>query len=316
MALTMVGTLSYGQTTVAIHMTDKLGDQPFFYNSSIEMGDDYYIQVSRLQYYVSEIKLIHDGGQVTPATDLHFLFSPSRDSILDLGIFTIEDLEKIEFSIGVDQAHNHLDPATYPTEHPLAPKNPSMHWGWSAGYRFVAFEGYSGNNGVNFPDNYQIHTVGDENYRTVTLNVDEVMDADTMIIPITADYKHLLDGINVLGGLISHTIDGASKTIVNNMRDYVFTGAQTSSAVELKDIGTIDLGPNPAIDHVTMTYDFPGINNLTLIISDLCGRVVSKREMVESTGSATIYFNLVPGLYLFTMQDGNRLITVNKVLVE
>ena len=149
--------MANAQVDVSIHMHQKLGDQPFGYNSVVQTAAGYYIKVTRLQYYISEVKLIHDGGQITPVTDQYFLVTPTVDSILELGNFDITSLEGIEYSLGVDAGHNHLDPASYPSSHPLAPKNPSMHWGWTAGYRFIALEGFAGATSGAVTNNFQIH---------------------------------------------------------------------------------------------------------------------------------------------------------------
>ncbi|MBK7335009.1 MAG: hypothetical protein IPJ00_02100 [Saprospirales bacterium] len=105
-------------------MHQKLGEQPFALDQTATAPGEYAFQVTRMQYYISEIKLIHDGGQVTPVTDLYLLVSAEKDDQFDLGSFALENIEGIEFSIGVDEAHNHLDPALYSTHHPLALHNP------------------------------------------------------------------------------------------------------------------------------------------------------------------------------------------------
>ena len=57
-------------------------------------------------------------------TDMYLLVRPAVDSMYDLGSHPdITNVESITFSVGVDQAHNHLDPASYPASHPLAPQN-------------------------------------------------------------------------------------------------------------------------------------------------------------------------------------------------
>ena len=111
--------------------------------STVYSGGDCEYKITRLQYYVSEIKIKYDGGKSYLIKDLYFLVSAEKDTVLSLGILPVSNIEGIEFSIGVDQAANHLDPSTYPSSHPLALKNPSMHWGWTSGYRFIALEGNS-----------------------------------------------------------------------------------------------------------------------------------------------------------------------------
>ena len=91
----------FAQMNVSLHLHPKLGDQPFALNSTATAEMGYAFRVTRLQYYVSEIKLTHDGGQVTPVTDLYLLVTAQKDSIFDLGSFPVTTIEGIEFSIGV-----------------------------------------------------------------------------------------------------------------------------------------------------------------------------------------------------------------------
>lgn len=72
----------------------------------------------------------------------------------------VNKVEAITFSVGVEQAYNHLDPASFPPDDPLAPQNPEMHWGWVSGYRFAAVEGEAG---PNLDQHFEIHSIGDAN---------------------------------------------------------------------------------------------------------------------------------------------------------
>ncbi len=188
--------IASAQVNVTLYMAQKLGGQPFAYNTSIEADMGYSFNMTRMQYYISEIKLIHDGGVVTPVTDLYFLVDPAVDAEFQLGEFTITALESIQFSIGVDQAHNHLDPASYPNGHPLAPQNPSMHWGWASGYRFIAIEGLAGDDSNSLNNTYQIHTIGNTNYKTVIIDVAGEINKDDMSIYVQADYDKFLINID------------------------------------------------------------------------------------------------------------------------
>ena len=90
-----------------------------------DLGHDF--RTERLQFYLSQIELVHDGGQTTPVPNTWFLVDANVPFDESLGSFSVGTLEAIRFGVGVEQAANHLDPASYAMTHPLAPKNPSMH---------------------------------------------------------------------------------------------------------------------------------------------------------------------------------------------
>ena len=305
-----------GQVNVTLHMEQKLGDQYFAYNLTSEAEMGYSFNVSRLQYYVSEIKLIHDGGQVTPVTDLYLLVDPGSQSSFPLGSFSITDLEKIEFSIGVDSAHNHLDPATYPEDHPLALQDPSMHWGWFSGYRFIALEGKAGSDESSMINNYQIHTIADANYRTILLDIDEVVSGDNMTIPVEADYNLLFNDVDVSAGMIAHGGNGASKKIADNARDFVFSATTLTSIDRSEDLAAFKISPNPSDGFLHIQYDVRNAGYLEFTVSDLEGKVVLKTQLDPMQKMYTLAANLPAGLYVTNLFNNNNLLATQKVVVK
>ena len=308
--------VSKGQVDVSIHMHQKLGDQPFTYNSIVQLPAGYYIKATWLAYYISEVKLIHDGGEVTPVTDQYFLISPAHDSILELGSFDISILEGIEFSLGVDSAHNHLDPASYPASHPLSPQNPSMHWGWAAGYRFIAFEGLAGATSGAVNNNYQIHTIGDVNYKNVTLNTSGELTEGHLAIPVTADYMKLLEGITVQNGIISHSTSGAAKKQIDNMQTKVFSADGTTNTINLDPSIEFAFAPNPSHGSLSLTYDLSKFNSSELLLSDLTGRIITKRSIPPIATGYTFQTDIPNGSYIISIISDDKVIVTRKVSIQ
>ena len=303
------------QTNVVLKMDQLLAGRPFAFAQTTQAEMGYYFNVTRLQYYVSEITLIHDGGQRTPVEDYHLLIDPSKDSVFFLGNFPVTDLEQIEFWIGVDSAHNHLDPAMYPANHPLALHVPSMHWGWAGGYRYIALEGYAGHTPSYLPNNYQIHTIAEENYRKVSLPVDEVLDGDTMRIPIRADYAMMLHKINVSLGLEFHSSIGPSKQISLNTR-LVFTPILTGNTYQPKQISRLDISPNPSTGFFTITMPSSMTGPLTFILTDMQGRTILEETVFTTPQTITFESPVVPGIYIVRLSDGQRFFAMEKLMVH
>ena len=158
-------------------------------------------KINRIQYYMDEIILVHDGATSDTSTVLALVNGFDQTS-LNLGSFTLDSIESIRFAIGVNSSLNHLDPTTYNPNHPLAPKSPSMHWGWTAGYRFIAAEGVGGST---FNQIFEFHGLGDGNYAHLTLPTSgQYIGTDTILITVTANYNELFRGQNLASGPISH----------------------------------------------------------------------------------------------------------------
>lgn len=304
-----------GQSNLVLKMDQHLGDNPYALNQAVESEMGYYFNVTRLQYYVSEIVVTHDGGQETPITDLYLLIDPATDTDFPLGSFDVTQVEKIQFSVGVDQAHNHLDPASYDGSHPLSPQNPSMHWGWASGYRFIALEGLAGNDANSLFNIYQIHTVDDANYYTLYLDVEgQTIDGD-IFIHINADYAQLLKGMDVSSGVISHASTGPSRTIVTNLRD-VFTAGTFTAVVAPEVTGIFNSFPNPANEHFTVSYDFPGYNALQMTVYDLTGKSLYTCSLDPNGNSKIIPVHWLPGIYVVQIKSQEKVLAWDKLLVE
>lgn len=302
------------QNNIKLHLSPRLGTAPFALNTAVSAGT-YEYKITRLEYYISEIKITHDSGQVTPVTDLYLLVRPAVDSVYDLGSYPgIVNVDSITFSVGVDQAHNHLDPASYPANHPLAPQNPAMQWGWSAGYRFVAIEGKAG---TNFANDYEIHALGDANYKTLTLNtVAENHANGDKTIHLIADYAQVLNSINVSAGLTVHGASGKAVTVMNNMKNLVFTAETTSAAIDPAFEGVFAVSPNPAAPgEAIITMALPAGYDYRVTLTDLTGRVVINQPVAADRQSYPLIDDLNAGTYLVHLWKNERPVAVEKLVI-
>ncbi len=184
--------LSNAQNDINLSIFHKLANEEFNLNQAANNNLEHDFKITRLEYYISEISLIHDGGTETLIEDLWILVNASSKTEVELGNYDINTVEKIVFHIGVDPAHNHLDPSTYEASHPLAPKAPSMHWGWTAGYRFVALEGHGG---PALDQLVQLHGLDDKNYFTTEVVLDKTAENGILNIQLDADYTRALEDI-------------------------------------------------------------------------------------------------------------------------
>jgi len=234
------------------------------------LGEDF--NVRRLEYYLAELTLIHDGGQETDIPNLHLLIDAQTTTVEALGSFAIVNLEGIRFGIGVDTAFNHLDPSTYSAGHPLAPQNPSMHWGWQAGYRFVCMEGMGG---AALDQNFEIHALDDRNYFQTTINTTGFLNGNDLTIALVGDYIRAMDSIEVSGGIFSHGGNNESVELLSNFRDHVFSPATSlvgrSEPVEAL---TPQLWPNPVAFGESLYWRLNHPKQAVVKILDLTGRVL------------------------------------------
>ena len=225
-----------------------------------------------VKYYIAEITVIHDGGKRTALSDVYVLVDALGQSRYVLGSYDVTSVEALEFHIGVDKLRNHLDPTLYPPEHPLALKNPTMHWGWAAGYRFIAVEGSSGTTSNVVATDVQLHAVGNELYRKITMPVSSTASATGIDINLTAEYGALFTQLDVGFGLIFHGYGEETIILSNNMSTRVFSSPTTSVAQETASVNAT-VWPNPARTMITMRSDPGAVRTAQLI--DAFGAVVA-----------------------------------------
>lgn len=312
-ALLALWSFAQAQSNLELHLSPRLGTAPFALGTTVSAGT-YSYRITRLEYYISEIKITHDGGQVSAMTDLFLLVRPAIDSMYNLGSHPdITNVESITFSVGVDQAHNHLDPASFPTDHPLAPQNPAMQWGWTAGYRFVAIEGVAG---ANFANIFEVHALGDANYKTVTLStVAENHPNGDKTIHLVADYAQILTNINVSAGLIVHGSTGKAVTLMNNMKNLVFS-AETSATIEPSFEGTFSVSPNPAsTGKAVATMTLPTGSDYRISLTDLTGRLILNQSIAAGSQSFAFENSLTAGVYFVHLWQNERPVVVEKLVI-
>lgn len=275
--------------------------------NNLEQG----FSVNRLEYYVSEITLTHDGGKETAIENTWLLVNPSKDSIYSLGSFDVDQLEKIQFHIGVDPEHNHADPSLYASGHPLAPKLPSMHWGWTAGYRFVALEGKAGSS-MNIT--YEVHALGDDYYYPVLLNHSAKAAANKLEIDVHAEYSGLLRNISVNQGLIVHGAQGQAITLLKNFRDHVFSAPDGSTNVlnVAENIQTTGIRVYPNPSKGTFFIDQPVGAGIHVSVFNLQGQLIHSLQVSDQTKM----IELPKGVYFLDLHYAEGAVERKKMIVQ
>ena len=311
LCLLAVGFWATGQNNVRFVIEHELNGQPFTMGMVGQNNLGHSFDVNRLEYYVSGIQLTHDGGQVIDLPDAYFLVQ--GDQILDesLGSLNITQIEAITFAVGVDTARNHLDPNSWPMTHPLAPKNPSMHWGWTAGYRFSVMEGTSG---AGFNQFYEFHALGNKNYNPQEIQTAGEMDNGDIVIRLIADYAEAVHNIPLDQGMIQHGQDDEAAEFLGNFELRVFKSSDgngpTASVVENNRL-LFQVFPNPAADYVELQLS----HNATVdgyLWRTIDGRII---ERGNYTGGA-ISTPLESGVFLLEMYSGPEFYGSQRVLIQ
>lgn len=305
--------MAISQSNVYLKINHKLGTSAFVFNSNQvnDLGDK--LNVTRLEYYLTPYSITHDGGTVT-LLNKTILVDAGVATYDSLGNYGITTIEKVTFAIGVDSSLNHLDPSMALGD--LAPKSPSMHWGWAPGYRFIAYEGKAGT--TNPPTQvYELHGLGDHNYHYITITTAGTTDANGKVIELNADYLKGLNGINVASGLLEHGETVNTSRMIDNFKNRVFTSREGNPSVglNLKEKSTFSLSifPNPLMEGNSVTFTTSELlENSQLTVTDIQGKNSIKRLL---TDEKTVINNISAGTYVVSIFQGGKYVTSRKMIV-
>ncbi len=286
-------------------------------NASVVMENQSYsapngvpYKLKRLQYYISNIVITHDGGKVTPATKVYLLVDP-KTFVYPLGDFEINTVENISFNIGIDSLTNHGDPSLFPAGHPLAPQNPSMHWGWASGYRFAAIEGNSDSGNGLFADLFEFHTIGDDLLTSVSVKTGSEMKDGNLMVTLNTNYNKIFDNINLYGGIIQHGNLSPNDKLMANFKK-VFTGTNITST---SNVGQADMSVryrNPS-DNILLDYTST-TTNLEFSLYDLFGNKLMFQDNLNGSGTIT-NAELPSGIYIFNFSKNNKILEKGKIII-
>ncbi len=314
LVLIAFGKLIYGQSEVILRFDHRLDGKKFALNQEATSPKGTKYKVTRLQFYLSGLKITHDGGQELSLSTVYLFVDPSvpSSSEFSLGVLpNVTSIEKIEFACGVDAASNHLDPASFPLNHPLAPKNPTMNWGWTAGYRFISLSANAARTNGSFIDAVNIEGLGDSNYKVKSYPVSGTIENGKIYIEMIAEYNKLLEEIVIAGGATNHGETGSAAVLVANASQKVFS---PSSPTATKDIYKNNLSEVVYVSNdVFVKYSFPSISNLSFNLYDLNGNTIQETRIQSKEGRIAIENQLNAGNYFYAFTQGNQTLSTGKI---
>jgi hypothetical protein len=259
--LFLIPLVCFAQAPVNLSIYHKLGAIDFAYylpsQNNTPNGD---FKLTRMEYYLTNFSIIHDGGQTTQIPDsLAALVKAGQPTTIALGNYNFSNIEGIKFYVGVPKNLNHKDPALQPNGSPLAYQAPSMHWGWISGYQFIALEGLTS---IGLNELTELHAFGDLNYfETTVLSPGSILNGE-YYININADYNRALENIDISTGLIVHGDFLQANTMIENFNNYVFSSSNSlAETTELSDFD-ISIYPIPSNGSFTITTPSEFIGDL------------------------------------------------------
>ncbi|RFS17658.1 MbnP family protein [Emticicia sp. C21] len=218
------------KNTVTLEFDNRVGDQKLVLGTTTAknaLNEDF--TVTRLNYFVSNISLKNENGEIVKFTDKYFLVKHSDPTswLIKLDNVPAGNYNQVSYIIGVDslksvsdvsQRKGVLDPASYGDD--------NMYWSWNSGYIFFKMEGKS----TAIPPNmmntteYQYHVGGfggmtgktPNNLKTITLPMTTTAQVRANTAPqihIINDIQKVFSGVNQISIAKTYMVHAAEAGI-------------------------------------------------------------------------------------------------------
>lgn len=199
------GSCVYQSENLKVKFNHKAGNAALIYDTEYTLNTGRKIKFTKAQMYLSGFEV--DGGDAV-AFDKYLLITAEDDQEFGIGTLVANNITSFGLSIGVDSAHNHLDPATFPTEHALSANQLNFgHWSWNPGYKFIVLEGrIDSSAAMNGPTDWPfIYHLGlDEIYKPFDLDVDFSTSGTDQVIELDLNWLAFFNDLNLPSENTSH----------------------------------------------------------------------------------------------------------------
>ena len=278
-----------------------LNVSPVFNGNPLQMGEDVQhnngevYAFDHFDYYVSDITLTHDGGQLATVEQAVFIVEPDNH-VLNLGNLALENIEALEFTVGVparfntQQGTEAMDISLYPETHPLSYQSPSMYWGWSFGYMHMIIGGGEGSN------YFELHSVGPTLQRQVNLSVVQTNVSESQIdLYIQCNVDEWLNGLELSTTGVIHGATVLNELIMDNvLTEDVFTLSPSATSMLLNHSA-----PNIYTWEDQIIYSNLTAETSTIMLFDQMGRQILNADISSSNGSIQLTKNHSGLLFVF-----------------
>lgn len=307
---------------VVVSFTHEVNGYPLVLNDTeFTIWNGKKMKLTRADFYLSELAIQQQDGTEVPLTDQYLLVSAKTPNAkFDLGEWPVESAHGMTLHIGVPESVNHNDPAAWPNGHPLAPKNPTMHWGWVAGYIFLAVEGRVDNDANGVPEtHFEMHSIDDILYRTVQVPGIRNAQNDTLHIDFTLDYARLFQNLTLDTIVFSHGSGPMNKTMMDNAatRHFITWPIASSTNSIAANSEQVVIRPNPAHAETWVAYDLPATGSILFTVTNAFGQPVFTQTGLPPAGTVHLNIAHLPaGLYYGTFYADKGMVARKKLVVR
>lgn len=189
---------------VNVKLQMNVGDEALVHENTYNInGTD--VQFTNVAFYLGDMKFETSDNTSYESTEKYYIIKPG---IFDFNFTLPEDseseedvtLSRISFFIGVDAETNsesEMDFMEREVGDPLGQQNPTMHWGWAGGYRFLNIDGNADTDGDGtFETPLTYHLGKDEFLKNIALTPNVKIEEGSNEFQVIFDMNAFLGGVD------------------------------------------------------------------------------------------------------------------------
>ncbi|MEN9988587.1 MAG: hypothetical protein RLZZ585_1626 [Bacteroidota bacterium] len=311
--------LGLSQKNIFLRLKPVFDTQTFQSQTVYTGNNGQEITLDYFKYYLADITIIHDGGQVLTLGEIVYLIDDANYTVY-LGAHPVTTVEHVNFLIGVPKRFNTQsgalaqDISTYDASNALSFQSPSMYWGWSTGYMHMITGGKADGNNDNVPESYfELHNLGNNNQQMVTNT--NVVQANTSANQVELNFDcHIdrwLNGINLATLGILHDETGLNITAMQNVNTQDVFDQPANADISIVSQSAIQFSSQQGAIQCTWTGK---LSESEIMLFDSFGRELRKQSLGNTTGQFT-WIGLTPGMYFVQYADEKGQAQSRQVLV-
>lgn len=194
------GTCRYLDQNVALVFNHMALGQPMQLETEYTSQSGTRFRFTDVQWYMCDFRFM--GDTVNDELAQTYILIGSEQDTVPLAAVKSGTYTGFGLMVGVDSVANHIDPATWPSDHALSSNQERFsHWGWDPGFIFVSITGYldttmAGTGPLDKPFNFHIGI--DKQQRILSWQRTFTVTGNTVTyLPLSIDYVRLFDGLDL-----------------------------------------------------------------------------------------------------------------------
>ncbi|MBK8503750.1 MAG: hypothetical protein IPL46_16975 [Saprospiraceae bacterium] len=202
-----------------IQMDFNVAGQALEFNKDYTIGGTK-IRFTAARYYLGGLKITLDNNDVVDFTSQYLLAEPGAGAIVNEPV-AISNIKNVKFFVGVDSITNKMSESDFtnrPTGDPLGIQDPSMHWSWNTGYRFLRVDGMADTTGDGIPDTpVEYHLGNNPMLKNIDINTSILIKAGDNKLTFGFDLAQFFAGVDFPFELATHV--GDNLPLATKLRD-------------------------------------------------------------------------------------------------